>query len=103
MMINGEKRYNTLRTHDEEILEDIRRGIVSEEKIHAFSRIVILNRTFDKSHFDIDYVEKLMLAKEEGLFRRKLMEKSFVSKFELSLWPPYFKIEKQRYWDNVDI
>ena len=103
MMVDGEKQYNTPRTHDEEVLEDIKRGVVSEQKIYAFSRIVILNRSVDNSRSGLAYLEKLMLATEEGLLRRKLMTKSFVSKFELSLWPPYLKIERQRYLDNVDI
>ena len=103
MMIDGKNQHNTLKPHDEELLEDIKRGVVSERKIHAFRRMVTLHRSFHKSRFDFDYVEKLILATEEGLLRRKLMEKSFVSKFELSLWPPYLKIEKQRYMDNVDI
>ena len=102
-MVDGEKQYNILRTHDEEILEDIRRGVVSEDKIHAFSRVVTLNRSFHERRLDLDYLENLILAMEEGLLRRKLMTKSFVSKFELRLWPPYLMIERQRYLDRVDI
>ena len=102
-MVDVEKQYNTPRTHDEEILEDIRRGVVSEQKIHDFSRIVISNRFFANGRSDPDYLEKIMLAMEEGLLRRKLMTKSFVSMFELHLWPPYLRIERQRYMEDMDI
>ena len=103
MMLDDERDYNISKIHDEEILEDVKRGIVSEHKIHALSRMVILNRSFYDRRFDPDYSEKLILAMEEGLLRRKLMTKSFISKFELRLWPPYLKIERQRYLDKVDI
>ena len=102
-MIDSGRNYNISKTHDEEILDELKRGIVSEHRIDPFVRFIITRRLWDRD-MDIDFIEKLMLAKEEGLTRRKLGTESYVSKFELSLWPPYLKIERQRYLDDdVDI